>query len=311
MRVLVTGGAGFIGHHLVRALSERGDDVVVLDDLSTGRADRLAAMDGRAEIVMGSIHDPAALDRVLRGCHAILHEAALPSVARSVADPVRSNAVNVEGTILLMLAAARHGVRRVVYAASSSVYGRGGELPRRETQRPDPASPYATSKLAAEGYLHTIGELHGIETVALRYFNVFGPGQDPESEYAAVVPRFVTAALGGNDPIIFGDGSTSRDFTYIDNVVQANVRAIEAASVTGLTCNIGTGERHTLLDLATAIGAAVGRTLQPSFDVPRPGDVPHSQADISLARERLDYDPAIGFAEGIARTVAWYAARQT
>lgn len=306
MRVLVTGGAGFIGHHLARALLDRGDEVVVLDDLSTGLRARLELLEGRARVIEGSILDEVALADAAAGCDAILHQAALPSVARSVLDPLRSDEVNVTGTLRVMLAAAQQRVSRVIFAGSSSVYGSGGELPRRETQRPDPASPYAVSKLAGEAYLHAMGELHGIETASLRYFNIFGPGQDPNAEYAAVIPRFVMASLDGGNPEIFGDGSVSRDFTFIDNVVQANLRALDAPTLGRLTCNVGCGERYTLLDLVQAIGAAVGRELTPTFTAPRAGDVPHSQADITVARERLGYEPIVGFHEGIARTVDWY-----
>jgi UDP-glucose 4-epimerase len=215
--------------------------------------------------------------------------------------------VNASGTIDVLLAAARHGVPRVVLAASSSVYGTSPEMPRRETQVPDPRSPYAASKLAAEGYLHTLGALHGIETVALRYFNIFGPGQDPASEYAAVVPRFVTAVLRGEPPVVHGTGETSRDFTYIENVIEANLLAATVPGVSGLTCNIGCGGRYTLLELLALIGRAVGREPRPQFGPPRAGDVPHSQADISLAAERLGYRVVVPFDEGIARTVAWFA----
>ena len=306
MRYLVTGGAGFIGHHLVRALLDRGDEVVVLDDLSTGQIDRLAAVMDRIRMLEGSILDDAALDAAMDGCSGVLHEAALASVARSVRDPLTSNEVNVTGTVRLMLAAARAGVSRVVFAGSSSVYGSGGELPRRESQRCEPASPYATTKLAAEAYVHSLGELLGIESASLRYFNVFGPGQDPSSEYAAVVPRFVTAALKGEEPVIYGDGSATRDFTYIDNVVQANLLALDAPSLDALTCNVGNGDRHSLLDLVATIGDAVGRSLTPSFTGQRAGDVHDSQADITVARERLGYDPRVGLADGIVRTVDWY-----
>ena len=306
MRALVTGGAGFIGHHLVRHLLQRGDEVSVIDDLSTGALDRLAPVADRVRFVAGSILDPAAIDGAIEGCTVVFHLAALPSVARSARAPRATNAANTDGTIEVMLAAHRAGVRRVVYAGSSSVYGQSPELPRRETQVPDPRSPYATSKLAGEGYVHSLGDLHGIETVALRYFNVFGPGQDPASEYAAVIPRFVTALLRGDKPMIFGDGSVSRDFTFIDNIVTANLLAAGAADVTQLTCNIGCGERHTLLDLLQLIGELVGVEPQPEFAETRAGDVPHSQADISLARERLGYVPAVDLREGLRRTVDWY-----
>ncbi len=307
MRCLVTGGAGFIGHHLVQALLDRGDEVAVLDDLSTGRIERLEGLDDRITLVIGSILDDGALDEALAGCTAVLHEAALASVARSVRDPATSNEVNVTGTVRLMLAAARAGVSRVVYAGSSSVYG-GGELPARESHPTRPASPYATSKLAAESYVHTIGAMHGMQTASLRYFNIFGPAQDPASEYAAVVPRFVTAALEGQQPVIFGDGQTTRDFTYVDNAVQANLRALDAPALDRLTCNIGCGERYSLLELLELIGDAVGRRLEPSFEPPRAGDVRDSQADITLARERLGYEPSVGLAAGIESAVAWYRA---
>ena len=222
MRMLVTGGAGFIGHHLVRALIDQGDDVVVLDDLSTGDRRRLTAYESRIRLLIGDIRDGETVRAAVDGVEVVLHEAAVPSVARSIADPRRSNDVNVNGTVELLLAAAAAGVRRVVLAGSSSVYGSSGVLPRREDQPTDPRSPYAASKLAAEHYVHTIGAACGVESVVLRYFNVFGPGQDPLSEYAAVVPRFVTAALEGQRPVVFGDGTQSRDFTFIDNVVAAN-----------------------------------------------------------------------------------------
>ncbi len=306
MRVLVTGGAGFIGHHLVAALLARGDEVVVLDDYSTGYRSRLDAVRDLITIVEGDIRDPDATARATEGVEVVLHQAAIPSVARSVADPLRSNSVNVDGTIRLMLACVAAGVRRVVAAGSSSIYGAGPELPRRETQRPDPRSPYAVSKLATEHYVHTLGELHGIETVVLRYFNVFGPGQDPESQYAAVVPKFITAALAGERPVIHGDGRQSRDFTYVDNVVSANLLAATAASVSGVTANVGCGGRFDLLQLLDRIRDAVGDLAEPVFEPIRAGDVRDSEADIGVARERLGYEVLVPFDEGVRRTVAWY-----
>ena len=307
MRMLVTGGAGFIGHHLVRALIDRGDDVVVLDDLSTGDRRRLTAYESRIRLLVGDVRDRETVKAAVDGVEVVLHEAAVPSVARSIADPRRSNDVNVNGTVELVLAAAAAGVRRVVLAGSSSVYGSSGVLPRREDQPTDPRSPYAASKLAAEHYVHTIGAACGVESVVLRYFNVFGPGQDPLSEYAAVVPRFVTAALEGQRPVVFGDGTQSRDFTFIDNVVAANLAAAVRPGIAGRTFNIGCGGRFTLRELLDAIAAATGRPIDPEFRPGRQGDVPHSQADISSAREHLGYEPVIGFAEGIRRSVAWYA----
>ena len=306
MRVLVTGGAGFIGHHLVRSLLERGDDVAVLDDYSTGLRWRLSPFAGIIDLVEGDLRDSVTVTRAAQGAQVVLHQAAIPSVARSVADPMLSNSVNVDGTIQLMLACAAAGVRRVVAAGSSSVYGASPELPRRESQRPDPRSPYAASKLAAEHYVHAMGDLHGIDTVVLRYFNVFGPGQDPESQYAAVVPRFITSALNGERPTVYGDGRQSRDFTFVDNVVAANVLAATVPNVNWVTANIGCGGRYDLLDLLDRIGDAVGTRLDPIFEPSRAGDVRNSEADISVARQELGYEVLVPFEEGVRRTVEWY-----
>jgi len=310
VKVLVTGGAGFIGHHLVRALLERGDEVAVIDDFSTGLEQRLSGVAREIRLVHGDVRDPDALDEAVVGAEVVYHEAALPSVARSVRDPRLTSEVNVTGTIEVMLAAARSAVRRVVLAGSSSVYGASLELPRRETQIPDPQSPYAASKLAAEHFLHSLGRLHNVETVALRYFNVFGPGQDPGSEYAAVVPRFVTAALAGELPTVYGDGRQTRDFTYVDNVVEANLLAATTAGIGRLTCNIGCGKRYSLIELLDAVGSAVGRKLQPGFAPLRAGDVPHSLADISIAVDLLGYRVLVPFEEGVRRTVAAYQAAE-
>jgi UDP-glucose 4-epimerase len=307
VKVLVTGGGGFIGHHLVQALLARGDEVAVIDDFSTGLRPRLDPFLERIRLTEGSILDPDALDTAVVGSEVVFHEAAIPSVARSTRDPQLSNRVNVTGTIELMLAAARHGVRRVVYAGSSSVYGVPESLPCRESFRPWPESPYGVSKLAAELYVRTLGMLHGVETVTLRYFNVFGPGQDPDSEYAAVVPRFVTAVLEGRRPTVNGTGEVSRDFTYIDNVVHANLLAADASRPTGITCNVACGDRHSLLDLLDAVSAAVGRPADPVFGPPRVGDIVHSLADITAARRDLGYEVQVPFAEGIQRTVEWYS----
>ena len=306
MKALVTGGAGFIGHHLVRALLEGGHHVRVLDDFSTGLAARLDPMRAALTLIEGSILDPAALDEAAHDCDVIFHEAAIPSVARSLVTPLLSNAVNVTGTIEVMRAAARHQVSRVVFAGSSSVYGVPESLPCRETFRPNPESPYGVSKLAAEHYLRTLGQQHGIATVTLRYFNVFGAGQDPASEYAAVVPKFITAVLDGRQPTVNGSGEVSRDFTHIDNVVQANLLAADPASPSGITCNVACGDRHTLLELLAAICRAAGRDVEPIFGPPRAGDIVHSLADITEAREAFGYRVQVPFDEGIRRTVAWY-----
>jgi len=308
MRFLVTGGAGFIGHHLVGALLAEGHDASVIDDYRTGSPERLAPFRDRIRLIEGDIRDAKAMDAAVEGAEVVLHEAALPSVARSIIDPRLTADINVNGTIEVMLAAARAGVRRVVLAGSSSVYGSSPVLPRREDQAPDPRSPYATSKLAAEYLVHQLGELLRVETVVLRYFNIYGPGQDPASEYSAVVPRFISAALRGERPLVHGDGTQSRDFTHIDNVVLANLRAADAPAASGLTVNIGCGGRYSLLALVGAIWSCVGSTPDPLFGPPRPGDVPHSQADVTLATERLGYQVVTPFEVGIARTFDWYQA---
>jgi UDP-glucose 4-epimerase len=306
LKALVTGGAGFIGHHLVRSLVERGDEVTVIDDFSTGLRAHLDPLRDQISVFDSSILDPSALDRAASGVEVVFHEAAIPSVARSLIAPMATNQANVNGTIEVMLAAARAGVRRVVFAGSSSVYGTSAELPSRESLRPAPRSPYGVSKLAAEHYVHTLGELHGVETVVLRYFNVFGPGQDPDSEYSAVIPKFVTAALAGTTPVIHGDGEISRDFTFVDNVVHANHLAAAASVPAGFTCNIACGSRYSLLDLLDAIAHSVGGPVEPAVGPPRAGDIRHSQADISVARQTLGYEVIVPFREGIARTVKWY-----
>jgi UDP-glucose 4-epimerase len=309
VNALVTGGAGFIGHHLTRALTERGDRVVVLDDFTTGFRERLEPMGDKVRIIEGSILAPGDLDEAAAGCDVIFHQAALASVERSFVDPSRTNDVNVAGTIEVVLAAARQGVRRVIFAGSSSVYGVPEVLPCRESMKPSPESPYGVSKLAAEYYLHTIGARLGVETVVLRYFNVFGPAQDPASDYAAVIPLFITAVLDGRSPTINGDGAISRDFTYVDNVVAANLLAASAPDISGMTMNVACGERTTLLELLDAIGRALGKTVRPRFGPARVGDIKHSLADISLARKGIGYEVDVPFGEGIAATVEWYRDR--
>ncbi|MFI5260012.1 MAG: NAD-dependent epimerase/dehydratase family protein [Candidatus Limnocylindrales bacterium] len=308
MRALVTGGAGFIGHHLVRGLLDRNDHVTVIDDFSSGDRSRLEGFRDRITLVEGSILDAQALDRAAQSCEVIFHEAAIASVARSLDDPMLTNAVNAGGTIEVMLAAARHGARRVVFAGSSAAYGTPLKLPCREDQVPAPVSAYGASKLAAEYYVHALGRLHGVDTVVLRYFNVFGPGQDPASEYAAVVPSFATAILEDRQPIVNGSGEISRDFVYIDDVVEANLLAARPTSPSGLTCNIASGSRSSLLLLLESINTAAGRRVEPIFGPARNGDIPHSYADISVARQALGYTVRVPFGEGIRRTIAWYRA---
>jgi nucleoside-diphosphate-sugar epimerase len=304
--VLVTGGAGFIGHHLVAALLGEGHDVGVLDDLSTGQRSRLEPVHGRIDFIEGSVLDPRALDDAMDSCEVVYHQAAIPSVARSLVDPLTTHEVNVTGTLQVMLAAARAGVRRVVFAGSSSVYGIPKELPCRESMLPSPESPYGASKLAAEQYLHVLGRNLGVETVSLRYFNVFGPGQDPASEYSAVIPRFITAVLEGRSPLINGSGDISRDFTYVDNVVAANLVASERSRPSGITCNVACGRRTTLSELVDVICDVVGRRIAPVVGPPRQGDIVHSYADIGLAQASLGYSVAVPFEEGMRTTISWY-----
>lgn len=306
MKAVVTGGAGFIGHHLVNGLLERGDDVVVLDDYSAGRRDRLAGGSDRLSLVEGSVLDPQALNSAFAECEVVFHEAAVVSVARSMSDPQRIVDVNEGGTVQVMLAAARNGVRRVVFAGSAAVYGHSDGDPCREEQRPDPRSPYGVSKLSAELYVHVLGHIHGVETVVLRYFNVFGPGQDPASEYAAVIPRFIATVVNGERPVINGSGGITRDFVYVADVVRANMLAARASTPSGVTCNVASGVPTTLNDLVQAVGAAAGRQVDPSVGPPRPGDVTHSLADVSLARRILAFDAETSLGEGIARSMDWF-----
>jgi nucleoside-diphosphate-sugar epimerase len=315
-RFLVTGGAGFIGSHLVEALLRRGERVAVLDDFSTGRRENLeAALRSRAagapepEVIEGDICDRETVRRAVHGATHILHQAALPSVLRSVEDPLSSHHVNASGTLLLLLAARDAGVERFVYASSSSVYGDSQDLPKVETMIPAPLSPYAVGKLAGEYYCRIAHALYGLETIALRYFNIFGPRQDPTSQYAAVVPNFVTAVVSRRAPMIYGDGLQSRDFTYIDNAVQANLNACEApSSAAGRAYNIACGASATLLDVLQILEKVTGFTIRPAYDQPRPGDVRHSQAAIDEARRSLGYEPTVGLEEGMRRTVAAFRA---
>jgi UDP-glucose 4-epimerase len=308
---LVTGGAGFIGSHLVESLLARGAAVRVLDNFATGRRENLAGLTGALDILEGDLRDLDAVRRAAAGTAAIFHLGALPSVARSVEDPITSNAVNVGGTTNVILAARDAGVRRIVYASSSSVYGDSATLPKIETMTPAPLSPYAIQKLAGEHYARIAGPLFGVEGVSLRFFNVFGPRQDPKSDYAAVIPRFITALLRGEAPTIFGDGQQSRDFTFVGDVVEACLRAADASGeAAGEAFNIACGERHTLLELFGALAKITGRgDLRPKHAPQRPGDVRHSQASIEKARALLGYAPRTGFAEGLERTVAWYRGR--
>jgi UDP-glucose 4-epimerase len=299
VKVLVTGGGGFIGSNLARALVERGDHVRVLDNFSTGNRTNLAELAGDIEIVEGELRSYERVHAATRGVEVVFHQGALPSVPRSVQDPLTTSAVNVEGTLNVLLAARDEGIRRVVFASSSSVYGNSGELPRIETQNPDPISPYGVSKLAAERYCVSFARVYPLETVALRYFNVFGPNQDPTSQYAAVVPRFVTAIADGQPVSIYGDGEQRRDFTYVANVVDANVLAADADGVSGKVLNIATGRATTVNDLAETIGTLLGRSVEHDDQPERTGDVRDSWADVTRARELLGWEPRVSLDEGL------------
>lgn len=306
MTVLVTGGAGFIGSHLAERLVQEDIEVRILDNFSTGRRENLAAVASHIEIIEGDICDYQVVREAMWGVEVVFHEAALCSVARSLEEPQNTNAVNIGGTLNVLLAARDGGVRRVIYASSSSVYGDTNALPKQETQTPAPASPYAVTKLTGELYCCTFYQLFGLETLSLRYFNVFGPRQDPDSPYAAVIPRFIGALLRGEPPAIEGDGQQSRDFSYIDNVVEANLLAMKAKSGFGEALNVACGQRTTVVQLAGYLMKLVGVSIQPVHCQPRPGDVRHSLADITKADTLLAYSPRTDLLAGLRHTVEWY-----
>jgi UDP-glucose 4-epimerase len=306
---LVTGGAGFIGSHLVEALLRLGRGVRVLDNFSTGDPANLSALRDRVEVIDADVCDRAALAHAMRGVGLVFHQAALASVPRSVADPVATHEACATGTLNVLLAARDAHVRRVVYAASSSAYGNSERLPKRETDPTAPLSPYAVAKLAGEQYCAAFSEVYGLETVRLRYFNVFGPRQSPDSPYAAVIPLFLRAMLAGRPPLIHGDGRQSRDFTFVDDVIHANLVAAEAPGVSGRVYNIARGGRTSLLELVATINAVLGTDIVPTHDEPRLGDVCHSQADISRAAADLGYRPRTSVEAGVRRCIAHLSAR--
>lgn len=308
MRYLVTGGAGFIGSNTVDELVRRGHTVTVLDDLSAGSESNLADVRGKVELIIGSITDRPTVDRATRGADYVLHLAARTSVPRSVQDPAETNRVNVDGTMQVLLAARDAGVRRVVFASSSSIYGETPTLPKREDMAPAPISPYGVSKLVGELYGNVFQRIYGIEFVALRYFNVFGPRQNPGSPYSGVLSLFASALRDGNPPKVYGDGEQSRDFTYVKNVAELNIQACETPGVSGLAFNGGTGGRFTLNHTLKLFEKFAGRPSNAQYVEPRKGDIRDSQADISLARQKLGYDPRVGFEEGLRRTWDWYCA---
>jgi nucleoside-diphosphate-sugar epimerase len=304
VRALVTGGAGFIGSHLAARLLAEGIDVRILDNFSTGRRANTTAFAGELEVVEGDVRSYAQVSRATAGCELVFHQAALPSVYRSVHEPLPGTATNVLGTLNVLLAAREHGVRRLICASSSSVYGANPTLPKREDVHPLPISPYATDKLAGEGYCRSFAEAYGLETVSLRYFNVFGPRQNPNSPYAAVVPRFVTALLEGRCPTVFGDGEQSRDFTFVDDAVEANVLAMRADAPASVY-NVAAGQRTTINMLLAELSDLLGTEVEPHYLPPRPGEVLHTLADLGRARRELGYEPTVALREGLVRTIAF------
>jgi UDP-glucose 4-epimerase len=306
-RYLITGGAGFIGSNLAHDLVAQQESVRILDDFSTGRPQNLAGIEARVEIVRGDLRDPETVARAVRGVEVVLHQAALNSNPRSIKEPGPTNAVNVGGTLLLLEAARQAKVRRVVYASSSSVYGElSPVLPKTEDLPLLPKAPYGVSKLAAELYCRVFAQVYGLETVSLRYFNVFGPRQLPDSEYAAVIPRFLRRMLSGEAPVIFGDGEQSRDFTPVANVVEANLRAAVSPRGVGEVFNVACGRASTLNQLVGWLNAALGTTLAPIHEPPRPADIRHSYASIQRAETVLGYRPQVDVEEGLRRTVSWF-----
>ncbi len=304
-KYLVTGGAGFIGSHIATALAARGDSVRVLDNMSTGTQKNLAHID-HVELIEGDLLDRSAVDRAVDGVEVVFHQAALASVPRSVEKPLDTHAACVTGTLNILDAARQSGVRRVVYAGSSSAYGNQPFMSKREIDLPAPLSPYAAAKFAGESYCQAFTATYGLETVVIRYFNVFGPRQDPKSEYSAVIPIFVTAMLAGKQPTVYGDGHQSRDFTYIDNVVAGNLAAAQADGASGRVFNVACGQQFSLLDLIHSVNRVLGTKIDPLFAEPRAGDVRESLADITAAREILGYEPSIGFEEGLQRSIDYY-----
>jgi nucleoside-diphosphate-sugar epimerase len=306
---LVTGGAGFIGSHIAEALVKRGESVRVLDNLLTGTRENIATFAGRVEFIKGDIRDLKTCSKAVKGTDHVLHQAALPSVPRSVEDPLLTNAINVTGTLNLLLAARDARVRSFVLASSSSVYGDEPSLPKQEGKEGKPLSPYAISKLIGEKYCEVFHGLFGLKAVALRYFNVFGPRQDPHSPYAAVIPLFITKILKGERPVIYGDGEQSRDFTYVENVVAANLAASESDAAAGESINIACGEGMTVNGLLAAVNEVLGTKVEAVFEPARPGDVKHSTADVRKAKRLLDFEPGVTFIDGLKKTIAWYKGR--
>ena len=309
-RVLVTGGAGFIGSRLTEALLREGGQVGILDDFSSGKEENLRHLREDVEVIRADVRDGDAVRRAMEGVEVVFHLAAVASVRRSIDDPIETSAVNITGTEQVLLAARDAGARRVVFASSAAVYGDAPSTVQREDALPCPVSPYAIHKLTGEHLCHAYGRLYGFETVALRFFNVFGPRQDPHSDYASVMPRFLVALTSGERPTVYGDGTQTRDFVHVDNIVAANVLAANTPGASGATMNIGSGVSTSLLDVLAILGEVLGKKIQPRFEPARPGDILHSRASIERARELLGYEPHVSLRDGLARTlVAWTASR--
>ncbi|TAM81692.1 MAG: SDR family oxidoreductase [Acidobacteria bacterium] len=303
---LVTGGAGFIGSNIINELVRRGETVRVLDNLATGHIENLATVREKIQWHEADIRNLASIRPDFEGVDYVIHLAAIPSVPRSVEDPLTSNSVNIDGTLNVLLAARDAGAKRMVFSASSAAYGDHPALPRVETQEPRPLSPYALTKLTGEYYCRIFTHVYGLETVSLRYFNIFGPRQSPDSPYSGVLSLFISAYVSGQIPTILGDGEQSRDFTYVDNAVDATLRACTAPKASGQVINVGTGERHTLNETIQTLNRIFGRQVAPHYGAARAGDVQHSHADISLARKLLGYEPGVRFEEGLKKTVDWF-----
>jgi UDP-N-acetylglucosamine/UDP-N-acetyl-alpha-D-glucosaminouronate 4-epimerase len=308
---LVTGGAGFIGSNVIGELVRRGERVRALDNLATGHIENLTSVKQKIRWHEADIRNLESIRPDFEGVDYVIHLAAIPSVPRSVADPLTSNSANIDGTLNVLLAARDAGAKRVVFSASSSAYGDHLSLPRVESQEPRPLSPYALTKLTGEYYCKIFTRVYGLETVSLRYFNIFGPHQSPDSSYSGVLSLFISAYMNGQTPTIFGDGEQSRDFTYVENAVDATLRACTAPDASGQVINVGTGERHTLNETIKVLDRIFSRQVTPRYDAPRAGDVQHSHADISLARKLLGYEPTVRFEEGLLKTVAWFRSRPT
>jgi len=309
-RYLVTGGAGFIGSHLVEALVEQGQDVRVLDNFLTGKRENIAPFLADIDLIEGDIRDLGTCKQAVEGVEFVLHQAALPSVPRSLEDPILTNEINIRGTLNLLLASRDAGIKRFIFASSSSVYGDDAVLPKREGMEGVPLSPYAVTKLIGEKYCQVFGRVFDLPTLSLRYFNIFGPRQDPHSQYAAVIPLFIIKMMKGERPIIYGDGEQSRDFTFVANVVEANRLAIQAGEISGEVINLACGEKTTVNQLFEGIRQILHKDINPTYGEPRPGDIRHSFADITKAKKVLKYEPKISLSQGLQETIRWYKGKE-